>query len=286
MERKSYTEILIVEDSPTQAEELKYILEKNNFRVRSASNGREALELLEKQRPEVVVSDIMMPEMDGYELCRQIRADKGLMDIPVILLTSLSDPKDVIKGLESGANNFIIKPYDEKHLLSRIMYLQTNMELRKDMKAEMGINIFFAGEHFFINAERLQILDLLLSTYENAYLQNCELVRTQKELNVLNEELEQKVKERTAKLEAEITERKRAEEEVREISQQLWQATKLATVGELAASIAHELNNPLSTVSLRVEALMGQTPEGDSRRRAPLRRHLSMQTASSCASFS
>lgn len=65
-----------------------------------------------------------------------------------------------------------------------------------------------------------------------------------------------------------LQDRKRAEEEVREVSRQLWQATKLATVGELAASIAHELNNPLATVSLRVEALMGQTPKGDSRRRA------------------
>jgi signal transduction histidine kinase len=89
------------------------------------------------------------------------------------------------------------------------------------------------------------------------------LIKARDELSALNDELENKVLERTAKLEAEIMERKRAEEEVREISRQLWQATKLATVGELAASIAHELNNPLATVSLRIEVLVSQVPPDD-----------------------
>jgi diguanylate cyclase (GGDEF)-like protein len=153
-----------------------------------------------------------MPEMDGYELCKRIRSDKNFKEIPIILLTSLSDPRDVIKGLESGANNFIVKPYDERYLVSRVDYLLANLEIRKNSKASMGINVFFAGENYFITAERLQILDLLLSTYENAYHQNLELIEARNELRELNEQLEEKVEERTSELRQEIEQRKRVEE--------------------------------------------------------------------------
>src|SRR5687767_9411859 len=107
-------DILIVEDSPTQALQLQHILEQHDCRVTIAPNGREALALLRQHKPMVVISDILMPEMDGYQLCRQIKADRQLADVSVILLTALSDPKDVIRGLECGADNFIVKPYDER----------------------------------------------------------------------------------------------------------------------------------------------------------------------------
>ena len=164
---RNMIEILVVEDSPTQAEQLKFILEEGGFRVSVASNGKEALALLRMRKQDIVVSDIVMPEMDGYELCKQIRADSSHRDIPVVLVTTLSDPTDVIKGLEVGATNFITKPYDEKFLISRIQYLIANRDLRKDSKAEIGIRVYFSGQNYHITAERLQILDLLLSTYEN-----------------------------------------------------------------------------------------------------------------------
>jgi len=256
-------EILIVEDSLTQAEKLRYILEEHGYQVRHAINGKQAMGMLYVSRPSIIISDIIMPEMDGYELCRHIRQEERLKDIPVVLLTSLSDLADVIKGLESGANNFITKPYDEDHLISRIRQLSENIILRKNSKDEAGIRVYFSGSHHLITAEPPQILDLLLSTYEGAYRQNRELIRAQDELRALNDELDRKVVERTAHLNEEIAERKKAEaelkkrtEELRDMSQQLWQAAKLATMGELAASIAHELNNPLATVTLRVESLI------------------------------
>ncbi|MBU0665289.1 MAG: response regulator [Proteobacteria bacterium] len=210
--------ILIVEDSPTQLLQLQYMLEKAGFQVAAAVNGKEALRLLEGEvRPTLIISDIQMPEMDGYEFCKQLRADERFKLVPVILLTSLSDPKDVIRGLECGADNFIAKPYEEKALINRIRYLLSNFELRKNAKAEMGINVFFSGENFFITAERLQILDLLLSTYENAYHQNIELIETQNKLKDLNEQLEQEVSRRTAEL---ITTNKRLQSELVE----RWQA--------------------------------------------------------------
>jgi two-component system cell cycle sensor histidine kinase/response regulator CckA len=206
--RNNQVEILIVEDSPTQAQQLRYFLEQHDFQISLAGNGKEALALLAKHKQEIVISDIIMPEMDGYELCRQIKADERLKNIPVILVTRLSEPRDVIRGLECGADNFITKPYDEKFLLSRIQYLILNRELRKREDVQMAIQISFAGEKYNITSDRLQILNLLLSTYEVALQKNIELTTAHNELRRLNERLEELVKERTAALNERVKELK------------------------------------------------------------------------------
>ncbi len=169
-------QILVVEDSPTQAEELKYLLEVRGYKVFLAGNGKDALDVLARITPLLVISDIVMPEMNGYELCRRMKQDKGLRGIPVILLTALSDPRDVIKGLECGADNFLVKPYDENYLLSRMDYIIANRELRAHAKIDMGIEVIFSGQRYFISSERRQILDLLLSTYEAATHKNHALL--------------------------------------------------------------------------------------------------------------
>jgi len=215
-------EILIVEDSPTQAEMLKFLLEKNDYRVWVAYNGREALDIISKKgTPALVISDIVMPEMDGYELCRQIKEIENLKDIPVILLTVLSDPKDVIRGLEVGADNFFTKPYDEEYLLVRVQYMLANRMLHEREKMEMGIKIVFGGQEYYITAERQQILNLLISTYETAVQKNIELQKVQDELKTLNEQLEKKVEARTASLMVEMDVRRRAEEELCKVNRAL-----------------------------------------------------------------
>ena len=112
-------EILIAEDSPTQAARLAHLAEQHGYSVTVAANGWEALALLERRKPTLVISDIVMPELDGYGLCKAIKTDEKLKDIPVMLVTMLSDPQDVIRGLECGADNFLRKPYEERYLLSR-----------------------------------------------------------------------------------------------------------------------------------------------------------------------
>ena len=181
--------ILIIEDSPTQSAQLRHILESNGYRVISAGNGREALALIPGQKPSLIISDVIMPEIDGYELCRRIKEREDCRDIPVILLTSLSDPHDVIRGLECGADNFITKPCDGEHLLSRVEYL---LESRKEchVEARPGLEIHFAGQRYCITADRRRILDLLLCTYETAIRKNSELIRARNELNSLNQQLE------------------------------------------------------------------------------------------------
>ena len=220
--------ILVVEDSPTQAEQLRYILEKNRYRVSVAGNGEEALAMIKGKRPDLVISDILMPEMDGYELCRSIKALDGLQAAPVMLLTSLTDLRDVMRGLECGADNFITKPYDEGYLLSRIGHLLVNRRQPREPEAVREMKITFEGQEYVITADRRQILDLLLSTYEAAIRKNTELVRTRDQLQLINEQLERRVAERTAELanmikllQKEIAERERTEQQLSQSSEEL-----------------------------------------------------------------
>jgi signal transduction histidine kinase/DNA-binding response OmpR family regulator len=204
------TEILIVEDSPTQAEELQYTLEQHGYLVRNARNGAEALSAIGKRRPTLIVSDIVMPGMDGFTLCKKIKSEIA-SEIPVILLTSLSDPQDVLKGLECGADNFITKPYDGNYLLTRIHHILVNAKLRNSSNKQLGVELLFKGQRYFITSERQQILDLLLSTYETAIMKNDELKEARGKLETMNEQLEKTVQERTMALLVEIEERKKAE---------------------------------------------------------------------------
>ncbi len=174
-DKKDKVEILIVEDSLTQALRLRHVLEKADYIVRVARDGVQGLESALAEKPSIVITDVVMPEMDGFELCRQIKQDENLKDIPVVLLTSLSDPEDVIKGLHSGADNFLTKPYDEDHLLQRVHHILANKELRKAGGTRLAVEVLFAGRHHKLDADRLQIIDLLLSTFEAAVLQGSHL---------------------------------------------------------------------------------------------------------------
>jgi two-component system sensor histidine kinase/response regulator len=183
-------DILIAEDSPTQAERLKYTLERQGHRVTVTSNGRQALEAARAHKPTLLITDVVMPEMDGFQLCQEIKSDPDLKGLPVILVTTLADPHDVVRGLECRADNFILKPYDERYLLSRIQFVLLNSELHQREQSGMGVEIYFNGRRHFITADRLQILNLLLSTYEAAIQRNRELNRARDELQTVNAALE------------------------------------------------------------------------------------------------
>lgn len=183
-------EVLIIEDSPTQAEQLRDMLERHGYRVTLAGNGRQALAVMAERKPGLIITDVIMPEMDGYELCRAVKGDERLRDIPVILLTSLADPHDVIRGLECGADNFITKPYDETSLLYRIINMQMERHHRSTPDGEGGVEVFFDCRKFLITADRRQALNLLLSTYETAIQKNRELSRARDDLRAANERLE------------------------------------------------------------------------------------------------
>ena len=124
-------DVLVVEDSRVQAAAVRLSLLQKEFVVRIAENGAEGLAMMKEQRPDVVISDVEMPEMNGFELCAAIKANPRLKDTPVILLTALGDPEDILKGLEVKADNYLTKPWDDELLYARVQQVLANRELRQ-----------------------------------------------------------------------------------------------------------------------------------------------------------
>jgi two-component system, sensor histidine kinase and response regulator len=235
-------EILIVEDSPTQAEKLRYLLESNGYAARVAGNGRLALEAIRQGKPALVLSDIVMPEMDGYALCNAIKSDARSRDVPVILVTSLVDSKDIVRGLECGADSFVRKPYAEHYLLSRIEHVLMNQQLRREPDPGDGIALYLDGQTHVIRAERQQVLDLLISTYEQAVLVNEELRTRERQVNELNARMAQ----HAAQLEE-------TNQEIARQNLELAQASRMKS--EFLANMSHELRTPLNAIIGFSEAL-------------------------------
>ncbi len=214
-------EILIVEDSETQVELLRRSLTGNGYKVSIARNGAEGLASAREHRPDLIISDIMMPVMDGYQFCRELKDSETLRDIPLMLLTQLSEPEEVIKGLEAGADNYLTKPFEEDFLLIKIKSLLTSPIRFTNNPKEKCIEFSIDQKRYTVRSSRGQTLNFLLSTYENVVRRNLELYRMQEELERTNEQLEEKVKQRTATLAGEIAERKQLEVDLRKRNREL-----------------------------------------------------------------
>lgn len=112
--------VLIVEDEAPQAEMLRYNLEKGGFRVADAANGEDALLLALEDPPDLIVLDWMLPGLSGIEVCRRLRADKRTRPIPVIMVTARGEEGDRIRGLDTGADDYLVKPYSPSEMIARI----------------------------------------------------------------------------------------------------------------------------------------------------------------------
>lgn len=181
--------ILIVEDSKTQELLLKVTLEKAGHQVLCADSGQLGVDIARQNMPDIIITDIRMPDMNGYEVSWTIKNDFILKRIPVILLSQLSETKDIITGLESLADSYVIKPFEESELFSNINFLLENPVANVEKRP---LSVVIEGFTHPIHSNRRQILSFLLSTYDTVIHRNQRLLEVQAKLRVANEALTQK----------------------------------------------------------------------------------------------
>jgi signal transduction histidine kinase len=188
--------VLIIDDQVRNIQVLAEALGRD-YDVIIATNGAEGLEIAERLTPDLVLLDVMMPDMDGYETCRRLRSNPGLRGMPVIFISALEDVLDKVRAFQAGGNDYVTKPFQPEEVLARV------------------------------------------STHVDLY-------RTRRELS-----------EREAHLQRNLSELESAYTRLKEMSNRLLQSEKLAMIGQLAAGVAHEINNPLGFINSNLEMLHG-----------------------------
>ena len=182
--------ILVAEDSRTQAEWLRLVLQSEGWTVEVVADGQAAIARLEAGPPiDLVISDIVMPHLSGFGLCRRIKATAAWRQIPVLLLTSLTDAVDVIHALESGADSFLSKGASPEQLIARISQLVETKRLRVETPSGGAVPVVFRGQRFSVASGRDQILDLLVSTFEDTVRTSQEVMAARDQLAAQHEEL-------------------------------------------------------------------------------------------------
>ncbi len=188
--------ILIVEGSRTQAERLRLVLEAYDYAVSMATASSEALVAARAQQPALIISGVALAGtdgLDGYEMCAALKRDKELQQIPVVLLTALSDVEDLLRCLKSRVDYCIAKPYQEEELLARISAILTGLVRTIGQTERENLEVLLRGEREVIAADHQQLARLLLSTHENYSVllrQNRALSATQLQLKTQNQHLQ------------------------------------------------------------------------------------------------
>lgn len=158
--------VLIVEDEPDIADLIAFHLEREGFAVKVAGSGAEALSVLNVQTPSLVLLDIMLPDVDGLEVCRRLKRDQGTRDIPIIMVTARGEESDIVVGLELGADDYITKPFSPRVLIARVKTV-----LRRGEPTTSG-QLVLGGGQVLIDPERHEVrldgkpLELTLTQYK------------------------------------------------------------------------------------------------------------------------
>lgn len=130
--------VLIVEDEPAQRDILAYNLESEGYQVTRAENGEEALILIKEETPDLIVLDWMLPNVSGIEVCRQLKTRQETRTVPIIMLSARSEEVDRVRGLETGADDYVVKPYSVGELMARV-----RLQLRRSRPAAVGEKLEF-----------------------------------------------------------------------------------------------------------------------------------------------
>lgn len=157
MSRQPVSEhILVADDDPKQAALVRLYLERDGFDVTVVSNGREAVQAARRRRPALIVLDVMMPELDGLDVCRQLGGDEG---IPIILLTARATENDVLLGLYLGADDYITKPYSPRELVARV---RTVLRRTRPVRDPGGRVIRIGALHVDVERHEVRLADELI----------------------------------------------------------------------------------------------------------------------------
>lgn len=240
--------ILLAEDSPTQATAVSHVLGEAGYRVSVAATGASALALARAQPPALILSDIVMPEMGGLDLCAAIKSDPALRRVPVILLTSLDEPLDVFRGLQARAELYLIKPPDPVELREAVRSLLESAGTPDADDDLPGFEFPVHGNPCVIHASRRRLAAWLLATYQSACRTNRELQHSQEALRRHELELAQKVHARTQELERVNAGLSAAVRQLEDHEQAHLQ---------FIDNVSHELRTPLTSMSQSVANLLG-----------------------------
>ena len=170
--------VLLVEDEKSIVTLIKYNLEKEGFKVFCAETGEDALKIIKEKIPDLVILDWMLPDLPGVEVCRQIKKDKKLKNIPILILTAKGEPDDKIKGLEVGADDYVTKPFNNKELLLRIKSLikrskpslLEDLAIFKDLKINrMTRKVFREDKEIKLGPTEYKLLDFLIKSPQRVY---------------------------------------------------------------------------------------------------------------------
>jgi PleD family two-component response regulator len=169
----SQLRILVVEDTLTQAMMIQHVLEKQEIEVTIARSGQKSLVALQTLTPDLILCDVNMPEMSGYELCKKVKADESKREIPFVLLSTLVESADLIRVIESGADNFIYKTFEGDYFIDRLKTIVLSQALQPaqaDTSVDLVLFVQEKGERLTISSKRLA--NLLTSSFEAAVVRN------------------------------------------------------------------------------------------------------------------
>ncbi|MEL6468307.1 MAG: response regulator [Cyanobacteria bacterium J06623_4] len=205
--------ILLVDDTPTNLAVLSESIQNQGWVTLFATDGETAIEQAEYAQPALILLDVMMPGIDGFETCARLKEKETTAHIPIIFMTALSESADKVKGLKLGAADYITKPFQQEEVVARV-----SMQLHLHQ----------------MNRQLEQKNELLNQKVE-------EQTQTEQQLQTLTQELEQRVEERTVEL-------TRVLENLKQAQGQLVQSEKMSSLGQMMAGIAHEINNPVNFI--------------------------------------
>lgn len=247
--------ILIVDDTPTNLSVLFDLLSYSGFKVFVAEDGEDALDRVEYCLPDLILLDVLMPGIDGFETCRRLKANELTKDIPIIFMTALSDPADKVMGLNLGAVDYITKPFQHEEILARV---SIHLNLRNLTKRLQEQNVILQQEIQQRSEAEQALLNFASELETRVAERTAELARSNDLLLQSNQWLKQEIEERLqaeeglqkseALLRNQTQQLAKALRELQQAQTKLIQSEKMSSLGQLVAGLAHEINNPVNFI--------------------------------------